>query len=351
MSITSPSLLTLVVIGAVIVPLALVLVRQRTKATWQRAVGSWVAVVVAQVLAVASLGLYVNRQYGFYSSWDDALGKTDNGAAAIAAGGVDASSAGSGSFESFPITTPGGGTAQSVAWLPPGYHDKANANKRYPVLVVLPGYANTVGSTVENLNFGQTASALVEKGTTAPFVAVFAPYQTVQGRDTECTNITHGPQELTFLTRTVPNAIRSHLRVTKESKQWSALGWSTGGYCAAKALYTRSGSPWGSAVSMGGYFESMTDGTTGDLYRSKSERDLNSPSYLYRLYQMPTTRMLVVASREDKATWTTSKRMADLAKADPHVSAMWIAHGGHNYNTYVPHLGEMIQWAFTQPQT
>ena len=85
MSITSPSLLTLVVIGAVIVPLALVLVRQRTKATWQRAVGSWVAVVVAQVLAVASLGLYVNRQYGFYSSWDDALGKTDNGAAAIAA--------------------------------------------------------------------------------------------------------------------------------------------------------------------------------------------------------------------------------------------------------------------------
>ena len=95
----------------------------------------------------------------------------------------------------------------------------------------------------------------------------------------------------------------------------------------------------------------MTDGTTGDLYRSKSERDLNSPSHLYRLYQMPTTRMLVVASREDKATWTTSKRMADLAKADPHVSAMWIAHGGHNYNTYVPHLGEMIQWAFTQPQT
>ena len=65
----------------------------------------------------------------------------------------------------------------------------------------------------------------------------------------------------------------------------------------------------------------------------------------------PTTRMLVVASREDKETWTTSKRMADLAKADPHVSAMWIAHGGHNYNTYVPHLGEMIQWAFTQPQT
>lgn len=351
MSITSPTLFALVAIGAVIVPVALVLVRQRTRASWQRALGSWVAIVVAQALAVGALGLYVNRQYGFYASWDDALGRTQNGAVTIAAGGVDASAAGDGSLEPFPIATPGGGSAQAVAWLPPGYHDKASASKRYPVLVVLPGYANTVGSTVENLDFGETASTLVRQGTVAPFIAVFAPYQTVQGRDTECTNVTHGPQELTFLTRTVPTAIRSHLRVAKESKQWAALGWSTGGYCATKALYTRSGSPWGSAVSMGGYFEALTDGTTGKLYASQSQRNSNSPSFLYRVWQMPTTRLLIVSSHEDTDAWASSKHMADIAKADPHVATMWLAHGGHNYNTYVPHLGEMIQWAFTQPQT
>lgn len=240
MSITSTTLFVLVALAAVTLPVALVVMRARTRPSLGRSVASWVTIVVAQVLAVTAVGLHVNREYGFYASWADAMGQHSTDAATIAAGSLSSGAAGDGSVQTFDIVTPRGGHAQAVAWLPPGYSAKENAKRHYPVLVVLPGYANTVGSTMENLNFGTTASQLIANRTVAPFIAVFAPYQTVQGRDTECTDIRGGEQELTFLTRNVPMAIRTHVRAAKDAQQWSALGWSTGGYCATKALYQRS---------------------------------------------------------------------------------------------------------------
>lgn len=346
MSITSHTLLVLVAFAAVALPIALVLLRRRMQPSWPRTIASWLTIVLAQVLAVSAVGLEVNRQFGFYSSWDDALGKQEGGAAAITAGGIDASSAGDGSTKVFTISGSHAGSAQAVAWLPPGYDDKANANRRYPVVVILPGYANSVGATYENMQVGSTASQLVSSGKVAPFIAVVAPYQTVQGCDTECTNIKKGAQEFTYLTHSVPDAIRSHVRAMPGTANWSALGWSTGGYCAAKALYAQP-SPWGSAVSMGGYFESLMDGTTGNLYPTKHDREMNSPSYLYRLYQMPSTRLLIVSSKQDHDAYGSSSAMAKLTQNDSHVSTMWLPSGGHNYGTYVPYLKDMLTWALT----
>lgn len=346
MSITSTTLLILVTAGAIVLPIALVVMRRRSRPSWARTVSSWLCIVLAQVLAVGAVGLKVNRDFGFYTSWSDAMGQQAGGQVAINAGGIDMSTAGSGSVKTFMISGRGAGSAQALAWLPPGYHDAKNAHRRYPVLVVLPGYANTVGATFENLQIGQTASTLIESGRVAPFIAVVAPYQTVQGRDTECTNIKKGAPEFDYLTKSVPNAIRAHVRTTPGTSQWAALGWSTGGYCAAKALYAGP-SPWASAVSMGGYFEALTDYTTGNLYPTKHDRIMNSPIELYRRFQMPSTRLLIVASRADRDTVASSERMAKLAKNDPHVSSMWIPSGGHNYGTYVPYLGNMIQWALS----
>lgn len=349
MSITSTTLLALMTLGAVALPIALVVMRRRAHPSWGRTLGSWLCIVMAQVLAVGAVGLKVNRDFGFYTSWDDLLGRQAGGPVAISTGGVDMSSAASGTVETFTISGRGAGNAQALAWLPPGYHDAKNAHRRYPVLVVLPGYANTVGATFENLEIGRTASALVDGKKVAPFIAVVAPYQTVQGRDTECTNIRKGAPEFDYLTRSVPNAIRTHLRTTPGTSQWSALGWSTGGYCAAKALYAGP-SPWASAVSVDGYYEALTDETTGDLYPTKHDRIVNSPIELYRRFQMPSTRLLVVSSRADRDSIASSSRMTKLAKSDPHVASMWLPSGGHNYGTYVPYLPAMIQWAFSAPQ-
>lgn len=344
MSITSHTLLVLVALAALALPIALVLLRRRMRPSWPRTIASWLTIVLAQALAVTAVGLEVNRQFGFYASWDDALGQQDGGTTAITAGGIDASSAGGGSTKAFTIAGSHAGSAQAVVWLPPGYDDKANAHRRYPV--VLPGYSNSVGATYENLQIGPTASQLVAAHKVQPFIVVVAPYQTVQGRDTECTNIKKGAQEYTYLTRSVPDAIRSHVRAMPGTANWSALGWSTGGYCAAKALYAQP-SPWGSAVSMGGYFETLTDNTTGNLYPTEHDKLFNSPSFLYRVYQMPSTRLLIVASKQDKGSYDSSSKMAKIARNDSHVSTMWLPSGGHNYGTYVPHLDDMLTWALT----
>jgi K+ transporter len=34
----------------------------------------------------------------------------------------------------------------------------------------------------------------------------------------------------------VGNAVLKHFRVSRDGRQWSAAGWSTGGFCAAKLL-------------------------------------------------------------------------------------------------------------------
>lgn len=276
------------------------------------------------------------------------MGEQTNGNVAINVNQISADAAGDGSLRSVPIAglgkdQKGSPVATAVAWLPPGYNAKANKKKRYPVVVFLPGYANTVGSTLQNFKFGAIASQLIKNKKVPPFIAVFAPYQTVQGRDTECTNI-KGANEFSFLTKAVPNAVRSHLRVQEKTKSWSALGWSTGGYCATKALYANP-APWNSAVSIGGYFEALEDSTTGNLYPTKASRIQNSPIEQYRRYQMPDTRLLIVSSKQDTDAYGSSSRMAKLAEANPNVSSMWIPNGGHNYNTYTPYVPQMLKWA------
>lgn len=353
MPITSTALIALIALGAVAAPVvaAVIGARRRPTRLASRALAAAVTVVVAQALAVTALGLVVNREYGFYASWDDALGRHPDADAEITAGDIAADDAGAGSTRTFTIADARAGSAQAIAWLPPGYDAPENARRHFPVLVVLPGYANTVGSTYENLQIGRIATSLIESRRAAPFVVVVAPYQTVQGRDTECTDVAHGAPEFRYLTRTVPAAIRRHVRAAPGTAQWSALGWSTGGYCAAKALYAQP-SPWHSAVSVGGYFEALSDSTTGDLFPTRKARIAGSPSELYRRYQMPSTRLLVVASRQDGDSFRSSRRFARLAAADPHVAAMWVPGGGHNYGTYVPHLPDMMEWALsTPPQT
>lgn len=348
MSITSTTLFVTVTLAALVLPVLLVAVRRRTRPSWARTVSSWGVIVLAQVLAIAAVGLHLNREYGFYSSWADTLGVQEPQAVTIATGGIDGSAAGSGTTRTFTVSDPRAGSAQAVAWLPPGYDSPANAHRRYPVMVVLPGYSNTVGSTYENLHIGTTASQLVDSGRARPFIVVVAPYQTVQGRDTECTNVRGGAPEFDFLTRTVPKAIRSTFRAAADTDEWSALGWSTGGYCAAKALYA-SPSPWRATASVGGYFEAVEDDTTGHLYPTRADRARNSPIDLYRRYEMPSTRLLIVSSRTDHEAFRSSARMAHVARNDSHVSSLWLPSGGHNYATYQPHLDEVMLWALTAP--
>jgi len=80
MSLTGLPLFVLLVAFAILIPLALVLTWSgRPHGLLGRAL-RFIAMVVAQVTAVAAVGVWANNTFGFYDSWADLLGGSQAGA-------------------------------------------------------------------------------------------------------------------------------------------------------------------------------------------------------------------------------------------------------------------------------
>src|SRR5690349_11026312 len=99
-------------------------------------------------------------------------------------------------------------------------------------------------------------------------------------RDTECTDVPGGPRAETWL--------------TTDATGWSVMGWSTGGFCAAKLLL-RHPTLFHAAVGIGGYYDAETDKSTGNLFGNDPRlRRLNSPLWLVGRRLRRTTDLLIV---------------------------------------------------------
>ena len=169
-------------------------------------------------------------------------------------------------------------------------------------------------------------------------------------RDTECTNIPGGPQAETWLSTSVREQVIRRVRADPAGAKWSALGFSTGGFCAAKLLL-RDRNLFSAAVSIGGYFEAETDHTTGDLFKGSARlRQENSPLWLIKQPPQQQTNLLIVASKLDTDTWKPGAKYADTSKmvtqsaGIPGVATLLLNTGGHNYRTYGPTLPDCLTW-------
>jgi hypothetical protein len=66
---------------------------------------------------------------------------------------------------------------------------------------------------------------------------------------------------------------------------------------------------YGSAVSLGGYFDAVRDSTTGDLWGgSPALRDANSPLWLVTHCPPPAVDLLVFASKQDNQSYASTKQ-------------------------------------------
>ena len=101
-------------------------------------------------------------------------------------------------------------------------------------------------------------------------------------RDTECTDVAHGPQAETWLTTDVRDAVLQHDPGEHRPGAWAVIGYSTGAFCAAKLVL---GHPrlFAAAAGFGGYYQPITDHTTGNLFAgSRIRYDDNSPAVALR---------------------------------------------------------------------
>ena len=326
--------------------------------------------VGCQVLAVAVVCATVNDWFDFYSSWNDLLGTgqpvtlTLNpppgpgpaggqvpgrpGAAVALPRTIDrrytAPDPRAGRL--VPVDIPGhrtGLSTHAVVMLPPQYDEPAYAHRSFPVTLVLAGYPSQIGSLEGSLAVPQTADALLHTGRMSPMVMVLVSPTVVPPRDTECTDIPNGPQVQSFLAEDVPAWVSGHYRVSGAG-HWGVLGFSTGGFCAAKLALTY---PWvfAAGVSLSGYLHARTDPTTGDLFGgSTAVQQQNDPLWRVQHLPNPSVSLLLTASKQETGVYQQVEQLVAASRPPLAVSTIIRPTGGHNAGVWRGELPLCLQW-------
>lgn len=349
MNLTGQPLLILTAATAALTPLlATILWRRRSGPRRWLSMAGWLALVACcQVLAVSTAFLWMNNTYGFFTSWSDLTGRTNNTPAVIDTTRLLAPGGGTGTVQTLTIAGSSGtnGSHQILVWLPPHYKASLAHHARYPVAMILPGQPSTPEAMFRHYKFDQVATAAINRGHVAPFIAVFPPLMTNPPRDTECTDVRGGPQSESWLSHNVYSGVRHSLPVT--AQPWSMMGWSTGGFCATKLLLDHP-AEYRAAASLGGYYRPLTDHTTGDLFAGSTKlHNQNSPTWLYQHGGLHQHRLLLVAGRQDKESYRPTAKFLTLTHGDPDVSSLTFPTGGHNYHNYRLQLPAILQWLNT----
>ena len=284
---------------------------------------------VLSVLAVfAASALELNRLTETYPSWSAMFSRTADPASPIATTAglhvVHGSGRPLGSGGRIvEITIAGrrsGMTMPAYVYLPAGYGER---HERYPVIEATHGYPGSPKAWLRRLNALGYLNQEIAAGRMAPTVVVF-PYQTPRALvDTECANLTRGPQAETYLTRDVPAAIKARYRVRTDRAAWGLIGYSAGGFCSTNLLL-RHPHEYAAAASLSGYAEAGI--TIGD----GSQNTGNNPAWRLRHLPHPAVGLYLAYANDDKHSRVDNQLLARLATAPIAVTTAVVAHGGHS---------------------
>jgi enterochelin esterase-like enzyme len=314
----------------------------------------------AQLCLLAVFLLILNSYYSFYTSWGQLFGIGDGGYTASArpaaqlikvesTSGVGVPDGGNpakaGQIQQVVIYgTRSGLHANAYVYLPPQYFQAAYKDDVFPAAIASTGYPGNVQALVNRLRYPVKMTTGIDTGAIRPMVLVMVSPMVVQGRDTECVDVPGGPQAATFWSVDIPAAVASSYHVTRQAAGWGLIGDSTGGYCAAK-LAMRESNHFAAGVSLSGYYDALTDITTGDLYGGSSavrtENDL-----LWRLRHLPPppVSLLLTTSRKGEDNYHDTLQFAKLAKPPLRVTTLVRAEGGHNFQTWNSEIPEGLHW-------
>ena len=345
MSLTGPPLLAVLVVTTVLAPILLAWRwrRGRHSAHLALTVLRFLGVVGCQLLAVALTFVVVNNNFVFYSNWNDLLGRA-SGPPTLHTQNLVAP--GEGRVEVVDVVGRASGAhLPMLMWLPPQYDQPAYAQIKFPVVMMLPGQPSSPAVTFSRFEFGRQATQAIDQHLVNPFVAVFPPLMVSPPRDTECTDVPGGPKAETWLDTDVRAAAMAHARVRAEARQWALAGYSTGAFCAVKLLL-RHPNHYADAAGFGGYYQPITDHTTGNLFHgSKIRYDRNSPLWLYGHTGLVSGhRILLITGQQDLDSYAETEKMLAATNGDPGVSSLIFPVGGHNYRNYRDAVPDVLRW-------
>jgi enterochelin esterase-like enzyme len=234
--------------------------------------------------------------------------------------------------------------APALVYLPAQYGDPAYANRTFPVVELLSGFPGTPRTWTGILHVESVLNREIQRGSAVPFIAVIPTQNIAAPRDTECVDVAGGPKVDTYLTYDVRSALEAAFRVDRNSRQWTLMGYSTGGYCAAN-LAMRHPRLFHAAVSLSGYNRPAHDRSTGDLFRNnRALLDANDVVWRATHLPIPSLDILMVTTKQDLLSLRSNLLFEQVARPPLRLWDLTLPRGGHNGAVWQAELPTAFSW-------
>lgn len=353
--------------------------------------------LLVTVLALASVGLWINRTFAMYTTWDDLILGAGEARTVTAVGGDNGNASGpstNGTADLQRATTaavpaslkdPRGdralpgvkdtrdgqwirttlkGTASDVTsevaiHLPAGYLQ--NPEKRYPVILAFSGIPGSPQSFENAFHLGTQLDDRAAQGTLASAIIV-APAVYPGQYDTECVDSSsdaaahgsggtsgkkkqkqQGTQWETWIAEDVVGFAKKHLRTIEDPQAWTTFGYSAGGWCASM-ISVKHPDIARTSLSMAGYFQVQY--TKGQEWTALDDPRYDLPR-IVRETKPPVT-MYLFAGEDDVLPRASLKRMQEAVASDPEsrsaLTAQMTPRGGHAMLVWIEHAPTVFDW-------
>jgi enterochelin esterase-like enzyme len=339
-------LLVFAIVLALAAPAACVVLWERVRGTG--AIPARLALILAcQATATLALAAGVNDHYQFFASWSDLTGVSGSDAPIQQQNSGTLPNTkrlrsdfhedrGHDFLDATVVGARSGIRSKVWVWLPPEYREHPQA--RFPVIELLPGFPGTPTTWFSVLHGPQRLEDAMKKGVAQPYILVAPTITVVPGRDTECVNVPRGPRVATWLSEDVRRLVTENFRALPGRGAWGTMGYSTGGYCAAKlpVQYPRL---FRAGVSIAGYFSPATPA----LAKLPQE---NLPAVITQRH--PPVDLLLATSRQDPGTSGAIDAMIRTARPPTLTYTYLVPRGGHNTGVWSAMLPKCFQWLTTK---
>lgn len=256
----------------------------------------------------------------------------------------------SGGFEEATFRGPASGLdSQVYVWTPPQYADEPHTY--FPVLELLHGVVGSPDGWIGPMNVVEHLEAAEQSASVYPFILVVPVVTPVPGHalpwnNEECSNVPGDGDVDSWLTQDVRDLVISDFRAEPAADGWGLMGYSTGGFCAAK-LVLQHPDRYQAAVSLAGYYTPDSDTLTTD----EALDHANSPLWLLGHTRTPAVSLLMTASEQDRVDPAAeTAQVLATAKANPLARATDVQSfvaplgGGHNQSAWEKMLPTAFTW-------
>ncbi len=327
-----------------------------SRGTLQNITARFSLIITIQCLALASMGVTINRSGEFYSSWSDLFGAqgqyqkiaiSPSALSQIGLKDLAAATHTKGGSLIFRKVIKGARSGISnvvyVVVSPKIAAQLAGAPRSigndYQVIELFPGTPGVPQTWIGTLDGITTMENLERDGKIPPTIAVIPAINVQPGQDTECMNFVGGAQVETWITGDMKRFMQTFMGV--DNRLWSSFGYSTGGWCAAEVAVLHQ-DQYSQGVSLAGYFSPL-------LARGLSVREKNYLSSKYDLVEYlkahsSNTKIMVIASVKDRFANSSAQRFMQGAKSLIPIKYIPIPSGGHNIGVWKPFVATGFLW-------